>query len=75
MQENFSPVGRVGAAVFEVVSAARRIDQRRARHRTAQREMMPKIKSPAELEMMKGLKRLFDPKGILNPGKVLPDEC
>ena len=37
------------------------------------REVMPLIKSPAELEMMRGLKRLFDPKGILNPGKVLPD--
>ncbi|HKG74661.1 MAG TPA: FAD-linked oxidase C-terminal domain-containing protein, partial [Aestuariivirgaceae bacterium] len=37
------------------------------------REMMAKIKSPAEIEMMIGLKRLFDPKGILNPGKVLPD--
>ena len=38
------------------------------------REMMAQIKSRAELEMMRGLKRLFDPKGILNPGKVLPDD-
>jgi FAD/FMN-containing dehydrogenase len=36
------------------------------------RDLMPSIKSPVELKMMKDLKRLFDPKGILNPGKVLP---
>ena len=33
---------------------------------------MAKIKSPVELEMMRGLKQLFDPKNILNPGRVLP---
>ncbi len=34
---------------------------------------MPLIKSPVELEMMRGLKRLFDPNNILNPGRVLPE--
>ncbi len=34
--------------------------------------MMEKIKSPLEFEMLQGLKDLFDPNGILNPGKVLP---
>ena len=33
---------------------------------------MPEIKSPVELQMMRDLKRLFDPKNIMNPGKVLP---
>ncbi|MDE2234004.1 MAG: FAD-binding protein [Gammaproteobacteria bacterium] len=27
----------------------------------------------ATLELMRGVKRLFDPKGILNPGKLLPE--
>lgn len=36
------------------------------------RDLMTKIKSPVELEMMRGVKTLFDPKGILNPNKVLP---
>lgn len=27
-------------------------------------------RSPAEIEMMKGIKRVFDPDGILNPGKI-----
>ncbi len=27
-----------------------------------------------QIELMKGIKKLFDPKGILNPGKIFPDE-
>jgi FAD/FMN-containing dehydrogenase len=38
------------------------------------RDLMPMVKSPLELELMRGLKRLFDPNGILNPGKLLPPE-
>jgi FAD/FMN-containing dehydrogenase len=34
---------------------------------------MPAIKSPVELEMMRGLKELFDPLNILSPGRVLPE--
>ncbi len=33
---------------------------------------MLKIKSPLEIELMRGLKALFDSKNILNPGRVLP---
>ena len=33
---------------------------------------MPHIKTPLELELMRGIKNLLDPKGILNPGRVLP---
>jgi FAD/FMN-containing dehydrogenase len=64
----------VSAAVFEVVM---RLDGSiSAEHGIGRlkRDMMLQIKSPEELAMMRGLKRLFDPKGILNPGKVLPDE-
>ena len=38
------------------------------------RDLMAVVKSPLELELMRGLKRLFDPNGILNPGKLLPPE-
>jgi glycolate oxidase len=30
--------------------------------------------SPAELSVMKRVKKLFDPQGILNPGKIFPDD-
>ena len=33
---------------------------------------MLKIKSPLEIELMRGLKVLFDSKNILNPGRILP---
>ena len=36
------------------------------------RDHMPEIKSPVELQMMRDLKKLFDPANIMNPGKVLP---
>lgn len=36
------------------------------------RDMMPMIKSPVELQMMRQLKVMFDSRGILNPRKVLP---
>jgi len=35
------------------------------------REYLPKIKDPVAYDLMKTLKRTLDPKGILNPGKVL----
>jgi FAD/FMN-containing dehydrogenase len=36
------------------------------------REDMARYKSPVELEVMRSLKLALDPKGILNPGRVLP---
>lgn len=35
------------------------------------RELLANTKSPVELQMMQGVKAAFDPKGIMNPGKVL----
>jgi len=35
------------------------------------RELLPGVKDPVELELMRSLKRTLDPEGILNPGKVL----
>ncbi len=38
-----------------------------------QRDYLPIAHDAAELNLMRGIKRLFDPAGILNPGKIFPD--
>jgi D-lactate dehydrogenase (cytochrome) len=35
------------------------------------RDLLPSIKDPVAMELMRALKRMLDPHGILNPGKVL----
>jgi len=35
------------------------------------RDLLPTIKDPVAMELMRTLKRTLDPNGILNPGKVL----
>jgi D-lactate dehydrogenase len=39
----------------------------------AKRGYMARALEPATLEAMRAIKRVFDPDGILNPGKLLPD--
>jgi FAD/FMN-containing dehydrogenase len=38
----------------------------------AKRDVIADYKSPLELELMRGVKQLLDPAGLMNPGKVLP---
>ena len=40
----------------------------------AKRGELARYKGPLELEMMRVLKHGFDPRNIMNPGKVLPDD-
>jgi len=35
------------------------------------RDLLPRVKDAAALDVMRALKRTFDPNNILNPGKVL----
>ncbi|MGE0627387.1 MAG: FAD-binding oxidoreductase [Hyphomicrobiaceae bacterium] len=37
----------------------------------SKRDELVRFKSPVEMELMRGIKQVFDPNGILNPGKVL----
>ena len=63
----------IGAAVYEVVMALGGSISAEHGIGRLKRDLMPDIKSPVELGLMLGLKAMLDPKGILNPGKVLPD--
>ena len=38
----------------------------------AKRDFMPRALDPEALDLMRRLKGVFDPDGILNPGKLLP---
>jgi glycolate oxidase len=38
-----------------------------------QRNFMDIPFSETEISLMKGIKKIFDPEGILNPGKIFPD--
>ena len=64
----------VAAAVHEVV--LRLGGSISAEHGIGQlkRDLMPAIKSPVELALMRDVKRLLDPNSILNPGKLLPEK-
>ena len=59
--------------VYEVVS--RHNGSISAEHGIGQlkRAHFLKLKDPLELELMGAIKRALDPKGILNPGKLLAD--
>jgi glycolate oxidase len=39
----------------------------------SQKSYLPIALSPVELRLMREIKRLFDPAGVLNPGKMFPD--
>ncbi len=36
------------------------------------REQLHYTRSAEEIEMMRGLKQVFDPNNVMNPGKLLP---
>jgi FAD/FMN-containing dehydrogenase len=35
------------------------------------RDLLPSVKDPVAYDLMRSLKRMLDPQGILNPGKVV----
>ncbi|WP_020176630.1 FAD-binding oxidoreductase [Methyloferula stellata] len=61
----------INAIVHAVVTAHR--GSISAEHGIGQlkRDLLPSVKDPVALDLMRVLKKTLDPKGILNPGKVL----
>ncbi|MBV9568572.1 MAG: hydroxyacid dehydrogenase, partial [Hyphomicrobiales bacterium] len=61
----------IGDVVYEVVT--RLGGSISAEHGVGQlkRDLLPRVKDPVALDLMRALKRTLDPQGILNPGKVL----
>ncbi len=61
----------VNAAVFAVVKKYGGSISAEHGIGVMKRDLLPSVKDPVALDLMRDLKRLLDPKGILNPGKVL----
>ena len=61
----------INAVVFELV--ARHNGSIAAEHGVGQmkRDLLPTVRSPVEMDVMRRIKATLDPAGILNPGKVL----
>jgi D-lactate dehydrogenase (cytochrome) len=61
----------VNAAVYELVAKHRGSISAEHGIGLMKRELLPGVKDPVEFDLMRSIKQLLDPKGILNPGKVL----
>jgi FAD/FMN-containing dehydrogenase len=61
----------VNAAVFAVVKKFGGSISAEHGVGVVKRDLLPSVKDPVALELMHSLKAMLDPKGILNPGKVL----
>jgi FAD/FMN-containing dehydrogenase len=72
--EKASFLGRwdeVNAAVFQVVAKFGGSISAEHGIGVLKRDLLPKVKDPVAIDLMRTLKRTLDPKNILNPGKVL----
>jgi FAD/FMN-containing dehydrogenase len=67
----YALTGRLNAVVHDLVHSYR--GSISAEHGVGQlrRDELPRYKPPVAMQIMHDLKRLFDPRGILNPGKLL----
>jgi FAD/FMN-containing dehydrogenase len=61
----------VNAAVFAVVKKFGGSISAEHGVGVVKRDILPSVKDPVALDLMRTLKRTLDPKGILNPGKML----
>ncbi|HWQ11858.1 MAG TPA: FAD-linked oxidase C-terminal domain-containing protein [Roseiflexaceae bacterium] len=71
-RELIARVQAAGRAILEVCVAAGGSITGEHGVGIEKRAFMPLMYSPAELDVMREIKAIFDPQGILNPGKVIP---
>jgi FAD/FMN-containing dehydrogenase len=65
----------VNAAVFAVVKKYGGSISAEHGIGVVKRDLLPSVKDPVAYDLMRNLKHMLDPKGILNPGKVLLTDC
>src|SRR5712671_7353137 len=61
----------VNTAVFDVVAKLGGSISAEHGIGVMKRDLLPSVKDPVAFELMRNFKQMFDPNGILNPGKVL----
>jgi FAD/FMN-containing dehydrogenase len=64
--------GEISTLVYEGLTAAGGAFSAEHGIGTEKRAALLKLADPVKLDMMRAIKRTLDPKGIMNPGKVLP---
>ena len=62
---------RISPALFEAVRARRGSISAEHGVGLLKRDFLPFSRSPAEIALMRSVKRVFDPNGVMNPGKLL----
>ena len=64
---------RISPALFEAVRARRGSISAEHGVGLLKRDFLEFSRSPAEIALMRSVKRVFDPNGVMNPGKLLAD--
>ncbi len=71
--EFYEQCHRISPALFEAVRDRRGSISAEHGVGLLKRDFLEFSRSPAEIELMRGVKSVFDPNGIMNPGKLLPE--
>ena len=74
VDEFYEQCHRISPVLFEAVRARRGSISAEHGVGLLKRDFLEFSRSPAEIELMRGLKGVFDPNGVMNPGKLLPEQ-
>ncbi len=69
-EDFFSKCVQVNKWVFDIVAKYKGSISAEHGVGIVKKDYLGYSRSPVEIEMMKGVKRVFDPKGLMNPGKI-----